>query len=96
MTGDTTSRWGVKLPEGAYLYQFIEKKHMESISKMGLSPGDVIPDELWEEFVEDSQGAFADAASEIAWELWLDFSDEKGRDRNFEETWKSILKEKIE
>jgi hypothetical protein len=51
---------------------------------------------LWEEFVEDSQGAFADAASEIAWELWLDFSDDKGRDRNFEETWKSILKEKIE
>jgi hypothetical protein len=69
---------------------------MESISQMGLSPGDVIPDELWEEFVEDSQGAFADAASEIAWELWLDFSDDKGRDRNFEETWKSILKEKIE
>ena len=86
MTDDTTRRWGVKLPEGAYLYQFMEKKHIASDAS----------DEDWELFVEEHQGAFADAASEIALEMWADFADDERKNKEFQQEWKAVLKEKLE
>ena len=85
MTDDTTRRWGVKLPEGAYLYQFMEKKHIASDAS----------DEDWELFVEEYQGAFADAASEIALEMWADFADDERKNKEFQQEWKAVLKEKL-
>ena len=75
----------MKLPEGAYLYQFIEKQDVPNAS-----------DEDWELFVEEHQGAFADAASEIALEMWADFVDDERKNKEFQQEWKAILKEKLE
>ena len=89
MTDDTTRRWGVKLPEGAYLYQFMEKKHIASDAS----------DEEWELFVEEYQGAFADSASRIAMTLWNKFMFEEAAEKEnkeFQQEWKAILKEKLE
>ena len=71
----------MKLPEGAYLYQFIEKQDVPNAS-----------DEEWELFVEEYQGAFADAASEIALEMWADFADDERKNKEFQQEWKAILK----
>ena len=73
----------MKLPEGAYLYQFIEKQDVPNAS-----------DEEWELFVEEYQGAFADAASEIALEMWADFADDERKNKEFQQEWKAILKKK--
>ena len=70
----------MKLPEGAYLYQFIEKQDVPNAS-----------DEDWELFVEEHQGAFADAASEIAHDMWSDWYDDRERNKKFQQTWKAIL-----
>ena len=75
----------MKLPEGAYLYQFIEKQDVPNAS-----------DEEWELFVEEYQGAFADAASEIALEMWASFADDERKNKEFQQEWKAILKEKLQ
>ena len=76
----------MKLPEGAYLYQFMEKQDMPKELLRFIS------DEDWEEFVEEHQDAFADAASEIALKMWSDWYDDKERNKEFQQEWKAVLK----
>ena len=80
----------MKLPEGTYLYQIMEKQDLPKELLRFIS------DEDWEKFVDEHQGAFADAASEIALEMWADFVDDERKNKDFQQKWKAILKERLE